>query len=97
MVDVLGSLDGLSRIESIDIRDDLLLLVTSSFGGNTWNSSLQVINLIGDVVCASIQRPSGGSDARWWGQKQSAIIAEDSGDVKVLHMMKNFPRLAVNT
>lgn len=83
MYNLKKSIDAGDRVEAIDITDNMLLVATSRLGGNVWDSSLRVIDLVTQDVVASVQQRCGCADASWANLSQRAVCAEDSGDVKV--------------
>jgi len=82
MYNLKKSIDAGDRVEAIDITDNMLLVATSRLGGNVWDSSLRVIDLVTHDVVASVQQRCGCADASWANLGQRAVCAEDSGDVK---------------
>lgn len=71
------------RIECVDIYGETLLVTTSNLGGNSWDSTLQVVELTTQEVRASLKLPCGASGVCWVCEGQRAVAGEDSGDIKV--------------
>lgn len=71
------------RVESVDISQNMILVATSNLGGNTWDSSLQVLDFSTKEVVASVKQQSGCADVCWIKPGRRAVSAGDSGDVKV--------------
>lgn len=83
MLHLKESIDCGGRVEGVDSADNMLLVATSSLGGNFWDASLRAIDLSTKKAVASIQQPCGCADVCWAWRGQRAVCAQDSGDVKV--------------
>lgn len=83
MVGSKESIKVVGRVESVDISDDMILVATFNLGGNTWDSSLQVLNFSTKEVVASVKQQSGCADVCWIKPGRRAVSAGDNGDVKV--------------
>ncbi|CAN0272632.1 unnamed protein product, partial [Ectocarpus sp. 12 AP-2014] len=79
------------RVESVDISDDMIVVATSNLGGNTWDSSLQVLDFSTKEVVASVKQQSGCADVCWITPGRRAVSAGDNGDVKVYKMDEEAP------
>ncbi|CAB1114164.1 unnamed protein product [Ectocarpus sp. CCAP 1310/34] len=79
------------RVESVDISDDMIVVATSNLGGNTWDSSLQVLDFSTKEVVASVKQQSGCADVCWIKSERRAVSAGDNGDVKVYKMDEEAP------
>lgn len=76
-------MEALGRVEGVDVADNLLVVATSNLGGNSWDSSLHVMDINTLEVVTSVNKSCGSADVCWMGGGRSAVCAEDSGDVKV--------------
>lgn len=83
MLKIEGSLNGGGMVESVDVAGNTLLVTTSNLGGNSWDSSLNVVNLPTEEIQASIRQSCGIADVCWAGREQRIVVAEDSGNLKV--------------
>lgn len=72
-----------SRVQSVDIAKNMILVATANLGGNTWDGNLLVIDYSTKEVVATMKQPCGCADVCWTRLGQQAVCAEDSGNVKV--------------
>lgn len=82
-LDIVGSVDAGGRVEGVDIAGHRMLVVTSNLGGNSWDSSMRIVDVHTSEVIVSLNRTCSSADICWAGGGQRAVCAEDSGDVKV--------------
>lgn len=71
-------------MEGVDVAKGRAIVLTSNLGGNSWDSSVKIVDVGTTEAIVSLSRPCSSADISWVGSGgERAVCAEDSGDLKV--------------
>lgn len=71
-------------MEGVDVAKGRAIVLTSNLGGNSWDSSIKIVDIGTAEAIMSHNGPCSSADISWVGSDgQRAVCAEDSGDLKV--------------